>query len=111
VPFAGFQLAARRFGLTTALLVGLLCAFAAETVYFAQVVMTEPLATDAALLAIWFGDGARDHPRPRGRLIAAGLLFGLACSLRYQYAPILAVAALMQHVRRPRDLALVCLAG
>ena len=111
VPFVGFQLALRRFGLAAALLVGLLCAFAAETVYFAQVVMTEPLATDAALLAIWFGDETPDHPRARTRLIAAGLLFGLACSLRYQYAPILAVIALMQHLRRPRDLALVCLGG
>lgn len=107
VPFVGFRIAERRAGPAAALLAGLLCALATETVYFAPVVMTEPLATDAALLAIWLGDGAPC----RRRLLGAGLLFGLAASLRYQYAPILAVVALAQHARRPRDLLVVAAAG
>ncbi len=108
VPFVGFQLAARRFGPAAGLLTGLLCAFALDVVYFAPVIMTEPLAADAALLAIWLGDGA-DRPTRR-RLIGSGLLFGLALSLRYQYAPALAVAALLQHARAPRRLAIVAAA-
>lgn len=111
VPFAGFQLAARRFGPVPALIAGLLCALASEAVYFAPVIMTEPLATDAALLAIWFGDGAPDRPLAWRRLMTAGLMFGLASSLRYQYAPILCVIALLQHARSPRDLAIVAAGG
>jgi hypothetical protein len=112
VPLVAVQLTARRCGPAPALLAGLLGAFATETIYFAPVIMAEPLATDAALLAIWLGDGAREQggreqPAGRRRLLAAGLLFGLACSLRYQYAPALAVAALVQHARAPRALAMV----
>jgi 4-amino-4-deoxy-L-arabinose transferase-like glycosyltransferase len=111
VPFVGFQLAARRFGPVPALLAGLLCALASETVYFAPTIMTEPLATDAALLAIWLGDSAREPPLARRRLLAAGLLFGLASSLRYQYAPVLGLVALLQHARSPRNLAIVAAGG
>jgi phosphatidylinositol glycan class B len=109
VPFVGFQMAARRFGPVLALLTGLLCAFASEAVYFAPVIMAEPLATDAALLAIWLGDGVR--PLSWRRLLAAGLMFGLASSLRFQYAPILGVIALLQYTRRPPDLAVVAAGG
>ena len=111
VPFVGFQMAARRFGPAAGLLTGLLCALASEAVYFAPVIMTEPLATNAALVAIWLGDGACEHPPRRRRLLAAGLLFGLASSLRYQYGPVLAVAALLQHARAPRNLAIVAACG
>ena len=65
VPFVAFRLAARRFGPVVALLTGLLCALASEAVYFAPVIMAEPLATDAALLAIWCGDSVV-NPRPPG---------------------------------------------
>jgi len=108
VPFVGFQLALRRGGPVPAILAGLMGALASQTVYFAPVIMTEPMATDAALLAIWLGDGA---PESRRRLWAAGLLFGLAASLRYQFAPVLALAALVQHGRRPRDLGVVAAGG
>lgn len=110
IPFVGFQLG-RRYGLATAVLAGLLSAFASESVYFAQVIMTEPLATDAALLAVWLGDGSRDGPLSRRRLLGAGALFGLACCLRYQYAPVLAAAALVQHWRSLRGLVTVALGG
>jgi hypothetical protein len=109
VPFVGFQLTVRRFGPAVATLVGMLSALSYETVYFAPVIMTEPLATYAAFLAIWIGDIAADTNSPRRLLFAAGLLFGLAASLRYQFAPILCLAALLQHVRQPRALAIVVL--
>lgn len=111
VPFVGFQLVARRFGPVAGLLAGLLCALATETVYFAPVIMTEPLATDAALLAIWLGDAAPGHKLARRRLLAAGLLFGLAASLRIQYAPVLGLVALVQHARSPRNVAIVAAGG
>jgi hypothetical protein len=111
VPFVGYRMAARRCGPMPAMLAGLFSALASETVYFAPVIMTEPLATDAALLAIWFGDGARDRADGRRRLLFAGLLFGIAASLRYQYAPVLALVALLQHVRDRRGLAIVALGG
>jgi GPI mannosyltransferase 3 len=101
VPYAGFRLVEQRFGTAAGLLAGLLSGLATETVYFADTVMTEPLATDAALLAIWLGGSA---PSRRRRLLA-GVLFGLAATLRFQYAPVLALLALWQHARRWRDLA------
>ena len=111
VPFAGFQMTARRFGPVQALLVGLLCALSSDIVYFSSVIMAEPLATDAALLAIWLGDSAEARPHAARRLLAAGVLFGLAASLRYQYAPVLAIVALVQHARSPRNLIIVAAGG
>jgi hypothetical protein len=111
VPFAGFQMTARRFGPVQAFLVGLLCALSSDIVYFSSVIMAEPLATDAALLAIWLGDRAGARPPALRRLLAAGVLFGLATSMRYQYAPVLAVVVLLQHARTPRTLITVAAAG
>jgi hypothetical protein len=107
VPFVGFQLAARRCGSVLALFFGLLCALAYDTVYCSPVIMAEPMATDPALLAIWFGDSAGERRLARRNLLIAGLLFGLASSLRYQYAPVLGVVALLQHARSHRNLAIV----
>jgi phosphatidylinositol glycan class B len=101
IPYAGFRIAERYGGSGGALAAGLLCALSPQAVYYAPVAMTDGLATDAALLAIAF---AR-------RPLVAGALFGLACSLRYQYAPILAAVALWQHVRDVRSFRLVVLSG
>ena len=106
VPYAGYRLAERHMGQEAGIAAGLLCALSPQAIYFAPVIMTEPLATDAALLAICWGDAARSTRR----WIATGLLFGLAVALRYQYAPILGVAALWQHVREPRRCAVVAAA-
>jgi hypothetical protein len=111
IPFVGYQLTVRRLGPAAAVLVGLLCAAWSDVVYYAPTMLTEPLATDAALLAIWYGDGVAGQPISRGRALAAGLLFGLAASLRWQYAPILGLAALVQHARQPRTLAWVTAAA
>jgi hypothetical protein len=111
VPFVGYQLAARRFGPVAALLTGLLCALWTDAVYFSSAILTEPLATDAALLAVWCGDGEVRHRRDPRRPFVAGLLFGVAVSLRWQYAPALALAALGQHARRPAALGWVVAGG
>lgn len=108
IPYAGYRIAEQVAGSEAAILAGLLCALSPQAVYFAPVIMTEPLATDAALLAIMIGGGARGRAR---RLLLAGVLFGLACALRYQYAPALGVAALWQHARDRRSFWLVASAG
>ena len=107
VPYAGYRLAERHAGREAAFAAGLLCAFWPQAVYFAPVIMTEPLATDAALLAIWLGDDSRSTRR----LLLAGALFGLAGALRYQYVPVLGVVAVVQHARHVRPFLLVAAGG
>ena len=101
VPYAGYRLGG-------GVAAGLLSALSPQALYFAPVIMTEPLATYAILLAIVLGHDAAGRPR---RLLLAGVLFGLACSLRYQYAPVIAAVALWQHVRRWRECAWVAGGG
>lgn len=104
VPYAGYRIGDRVGGQGGGIAAGLLCALSPQAVYFASVVMTEPLATDAALLAIALGDGAR-------RPLLAGGLFGLAAALRYQYAPVLGVVVLWQYGRDRRSFLVVAGAG
>nr|WP_283949722.1 hypothetical protein [Limobrevibacterium gyesilva] len=99
VPYVGFRMAEQRCALPGAVAVGLLCAFWFDLVYFAPAVLTEVMATYAAFWAIWLGDVQAGGSPSRRRLMLAGALFGLACCLRYQYAPALALAALWQHGR------------
>ena len=107
LPWVGFRLGERAGGLAGGIVTGLLGAVWYEAVYDAPVVMTEPLATYAAILALWLGM----PPTTARRLAAAGVLFGLAGCLRYQYAPALALAALLQHGRDRRALLAVGAAG
>ncbi len=104
VPYTAFRLAERRRGLLGGVVAGLLCALWHDLVYFAPVVMTEPLAAYALLWALWLGDG--QAPVRTRRLVLAGLLHGLTCCLRYQYLPAVALAILWQH-GRGRRLAIV----
>ena len=108
VPYAGYRLGTWYGGIGGGVVAGLLCALSPQALYFAPVIMTEPLATDAALLAIVFGECAAGRPR---RLLLAGALFGLATALRFQYAPVLAVVALWQHARDVRALLWVAAGG
>ena len=108
VPYAGFRIAERLAGSGASLAAGMLCALSPQAIYFAPVIMTEPLATDLALLAVVIGGDARGRPR---QLLVTGALFGLAAALRYQFAPILAAAALWQLGPDRRSLILVSAAG
>jgi phosphatidylinositol glycan class B len=111
IPYVGFRLAERYCGLPGAVTVGLLCALWYDLVYFAPVVMTEPLAAYAALWALWLSDVPAGARVPLPRLVLAGAVYGLACCLRYQYAPALALAVLWQHGREPRRLGAVLAGG
>ena len=92
VVLVGYRMAERRAGLAAAILTGGLCAIWYDLILFSPAVLTEVLATHAALIALWLGDDGR----PR-RPMLAGAWFGLAFCLRYQYAPALLAAALWQH--------------
>jgi len=107
VPFVGFRMVERQMGSWAGIAAGLLCALSPQAIYFAPVIMTEPLATDAAFLAIWLGERASGTRR----LLIAGALFGLATALRYQYLPVLGLVALWQHARDRRRRVLVLAGG
>jgi hypothetical protein len=111
VPFAGYRLVFRRCGTGPAIAAGLLCALSPQAVWFAPVIMTEPLAADIALLAICFGEREGEHPLALRRLLLVGALFGLASALRYQYAPVLVAVALLQHARDRRACCIVAATG
>ncbi len=87
VPYVGFRMAYRHYGLTAAATTGLLCAVWYELVYYSPVVFTETLTTDCALYAFWLADGAAGQDGSRRRAWFIGALLGLCTSLRYQYAP------------------------
>ncbi len=107
VPYVGFRLGERAGGLAGGIVAGLVGACWYELLYFAPVVMTEPLAAHLAILALWLGEPGAVQRRP----VLAGVLLGLAACLRYQYAPALGVAALWQYRRDGAALAALCAAG
>ncbi len=94
VVYVGYRMAEQRDGQRAAILTAGLCAIWFDLIWFAPAVMTEVLATHAALLALWLNEPRRDGRGPRP--ILAGLLFGLAFCLRYQYAPALAIGVMWQ---------------
>ncbi len=71
---------------------GLVAAFVAcfwyELVYFAPRTLSEPIATALILLACWLLFAS-----DRKRLVPGGLLLGVACMVRIQYAPAALVLA------------------
>lgn len=101
VVVVGFRLVLRRDGLPGAILTGVLCAFWAELVFFSPAMLTEVFAGNCALLGILCGDiGSEDSVADTAvarRLAIAGIWFGLAVSLRFQYAPAVLAAAAWQH--------------
>jgi len=95
VVWAGFRMGQRRDGLIGAVITGGLCAIWFDLIYFAPAVLTEVLAAHFTILAICLGLETGPHS-PR-RLLLIGALFGLACCLRYQYAPALLAAVLWRY--------------
>lgn len=108
VPYAGYRIAERVRGKEAAWVAGLFCAVSPQAIYFAPVIMTDPLAANCALLALAIGLDARGNRRTS---LLAGMMFGLAATLRYQLAPALALAALCQFGRDRRTLGWVVAGG
>ena len=82
-----------------AVLCGLFCAVWFDLVWFAPVVLTETVAAHLVLLGIMTGDPSARN-RAGGvdrRHVLAGACLGLAICLRYQYAPAIALMAVIQY--------------
>ena len=107
VVAVGFRAGRRHFGLAGAILTGGFCAIWFDLIYFSSAAMTEVLAAHCAVLALWLGE----TDRTRRKLYWIGALFGLALCLRYQYGPVLAIAAAYQYRLKANDWTWLFLGG
>jgi GPI mannosyltransferase 3 len=87
----GFLWSYRTYGGVAGIITGALCAVWFELVYFAPKTLTEPIAADFFLIAVYLAYPTR-ATASRGRLFAAGILFGLVVAIRLQLAPAVLVA-------------------
>jgi hypothetical protein len=95
VVWVGFRMGRLCGGLAGAVTTGGFCAIWFDLIYFAPGVLTEVLAAHCIILAIFLS--IRSGWQVPRRLLLIGALFGLACCLRYQYAPALLVAGLWRY--------------
>jgi hypothetical protein len=93
--FVGYRAGERDSGRMGAIITGGFCAIWFDLIYFAPAVMTEVLAAHCAIAALFLGETERSSRKT----FWAGVLFGAAVCLRYQYAPALVVAAAWQYRR------------
>ncbi len=100
----------RLYGTTGALITAALAATWPELIYFAPKPLTDVIATDAFILAIFAVYPDTDE-RSRKAFFVAGLLLGLAFVLRFQIAPVLALFALLIARARWKDRWLPLVAG
>lgn len=87
-----FVWAKRASGIEAAMIAAGACAIWYELVIFSPRALTEVLATHILLPGLFFGAYA-EGPREKRKLFLAGLLCGLAMSLRIQLLPAVALAA------------------
>jgi hypothetical protein len=83
----------RFYGVSGAIVTALLVATWPELVYFAPKALSDVIATDALVLAVFLIYPAPET-RHRATFFAVGFCLGLAFALRYQLAPIYALVAL-----------------
>jgi len=89
----GFAWAKRASGVEAAIVAAGACAIWYELVYFAPKTLNEVVATNALLPGLYLGVYG-DRLGERKRMVLAGILCGLAMSLRIQLAPAVGFAAL-----------------
>lgn len=87
----GFLWGRRAFGLGGAIIVGFVTATWAELVYFAPHTLTEVAAGNVLVLALYLAYPDRGEVGA-GRLLSAGVVFGLTFVLRFHLAPAIAAA-------------------
>ena len=92
VVVVGVALGWRRFGLTGAVLCGVLCAFWPDLVYFGPKTLLEVQAGNLLVLAAGLAS-FETRGRDALRMAAIGMLLGLAFDLRLQLAPALVLIA------------------
>jgi hypothetical protein len=96
---AAWQWGRRAGGWLGGTVTGFLTAVWFELIYFAPHTLSETIATDALVLGALLADAPLAQPRPR-RLVAAGLLLGLAFYQRVQLTPAITVIVLWLLVSR-----------
>lgn len=89
------------------LMAGFVAAIWYELAYFGPRTLSEAIATSLFVIAAWLLLGER---RPR-RLLVGGVLLGLCCVIRFQYAPAVLVLAPFVAGLRWRDWALLAVGG
>lgn len=91
----------RKAGIAGAIIAGALNAFWFESVYYADHALSEPIAADFLVAALYLGYPGEVAETPR-RLILAGVCFGAALAVRLQLGPAIAVSLLGICRLRPR---------
>jgi GPI mannosyltransferase 3 len=94
IVWVGYKSGCEIFGREAGLAVGALCALWPDFVLMGSKPLTEAMAADAVVLAAYLADraGRATVPRPVG-LFGIGVLLGLAFSIRFHIAFVLAVIA------------------
>ncbi len=102
--FCVFRWCERAFGLSGAILGGLIVAIDPELVYFGARTLAEVVAGHLLIVAIYLLElEPSSEPAARRRCAAAGALLGLILALRLQLAPALGLVALWTTWRSPRE--------
>jgi GPI mannosyltransferase 3 len=91
--YCAFQWGRRGFGLTGAFVAAAIVSVAPELVYFGARALSETIAAHLLVIGFYLIEPGYTV-RSRKRLVAAGVLLGLACLLRVQLAPAVAVMVL-----------------
>jgi hypothetical protein len=92
IVLIGFLWAYRTQGAIAGLITAALCCVWFELVYFAPKTLTEPIAVNIFLIAVYLAYPGQPTANKR-RLLVAGLLFGLVVAIRVNLAPAIFVAA------------------
>jgi len=93
IVLVGFLWAYRTQGLVAGIITATLCCVWFELIYFAPKTLTEPIATNFLIIAVYLAYPGQPTSN-KLRLLTAGLLFGLAVMIRANLAPAVFVAAI-----------------
>jgi 4-amino-4-deoxy-L-arabinose transferase-like glycosyltransferase len=98
--FAGQRITIRGASRRAALLTGLLLSLHPGLVFYTPALMTEGVAAELLVVAVWLALRVADQPRPAWRLVALGVCAGVITLIRPQLlvlAPLLGFFALSPH--------------
>jgi hypothetical protein len=108
--WAAWRITRRRTGAGPALLAAFACAVWCDLVYFAPKALTEVVAAHLLAAAVALAPDAGSAP-PRRRLLAPGLLFGLAVALRPHLGPAVLAGIALVYRAEPRRVVAPLLLG
>jgi phosphatidylinositol glycan class B len=103
VVWVAYRWGSRQFGASPGLAAAASCALSYELIYYAPKPLTEAMAAHLMLGGLYLGYWS-DHLSRPARLLAGGVLLGLAVGLRVQLGPAIAVGMVFMLFRLPRRL-------